>query len=233
MNHAIAKVGVLLLCALGIVACDGVLASGSKGVSNSSEQTDQCRIPEVSEDFSNAICSADFVAVQKKLFELDAEARPGAARSFGKLWLEDPSFGKSIPWAALRSQSFKLTYGSFLAQSVRNGRVDFDLEHLRSFARRVASSEQHTADEIEAIRLLGYADSTDDIPLLLGKIAANPAPAEAGRSAVASLGYICDAKASDALRQLAQAEGMSEFASAVTKAVAVRKSLERDWCRRK
>jgi len=190
-----------------------------------------CRVKDVPTDISNAICSADADVIRNALLELNAESRAIVAAAFAKLWMEQEEVGSSIPWESLRTQTAKMAYAPFLAQSVRNGRTDFPLTSLREFARDVALVENGTLADAEAIRVLGLADSAEDVPLLLDKIRHQPLPSEAGKAAILALGNICDPSATKALHQLGAGATEEEQKATIAKAVATRSELARDWCR--
>jgi hypothetical protein len=215
-----AVVQVLLATTLFLGAC------GAK-----SEQA--CSVPNVYEPVESALCSADADELRQAFATTDPEHFQSTAVALLAVWQGKENVGRSLPLARLQSTTAKLAYVPFLAQSIRNGRVEADLRSIQDFAEKTAkASTDGTLEQVQAISLVGIADADQAIPYLVDLIQKTANPSAAHIESIRALGNICDPKAAEELQHL-QIQTPKEHPDieTIAKAIEERRKLDSSWCR--
>jgi len=194
-----------------------------------------CSVLDVYKAVEEALCHANPDEIRKAFATTDPSHFQSTAIALRAIWDGNGAVGQALPMKRLQSVPVKLAFAPFLAQSIRNGRVEGDLQSIRDFADHTANAATDgSLEQVQAIGLVGAADSNQSVPFLVGMIKKTAYPAAAHIESIRALGLICDPSASNELRQLqGDLQRDSPDLEIVAKAIQERESLNQSWCRQR
>jgi hypothetical protein len=216
------------------------------GLASCSEQSDQpataasaggsCKAPGTSAAIERALCSGSPSELQDALFSESSKPFEAAHQELliilRRIWDADASYGKELPWQALKSARNRAVIAEQLAQGIRNREIEGSLESLQQFAVEFVHGAKTDTEQLDGLRLLGLTDAQSQIPMLRSIAQSAEGQAIRREYAIEALGRICAPEAEAALREIARtipAGGSDERRLAA--ALSARESLARSWCR--
>jgi len=194
-----------------------------------------CFVPGAYKSVEVALCRADPDELRKAFATTDPSHFQSTATVLLAIWGGSEAVGKGLPMNQLQSTPVRLAFAPFLAQSIRNGRVEGDLQSIREFAdRTLKAATDGSLEQVQAIGLVGAADSNQSVSFLVDMIKKTAYPTAAHIESIRALGLICDSSASNELRQLqSDAQADSPDREIIAKAIQERESLSQSWCRQR
>ncbi len=227
-------------------ACALIMAGISLGSLVACAQSDQppsaasaapsCEAPGMSNVIERALCSGNPSNLQDALFKDAATPfEPGHREllaALQRVWNADGSYGKDLPWEALKSPRNRAIVAEYLAQGIRNKEIEGSLEDLQQFAVAFVREAKTDTEQLDGLRLLGITDARDQVPMLRSVARATEGPPIRREYAIDALGKICAPEAEIALREIKQTVSPDgSEARRLAAALSGREGLARSWCR--